>query len=803
MKALILELVEGPTLAERIAEGPIPVEESLAIARQITEALEAGHEAGVIHRDVKPANVKVKEDGTVKVLDYGLAKALEGETPIGQDSELSQSPTLTRKGTQVGVILGTAAYMSAEQARGKPVDKRTDIWAFGAVLYEMVTGEKAFDGESSASLSAAILTAEPRRVSELRPAVPAALDRTIAKCLAKDPDDRWQTARDLSDELRWIDSVPPLKPVAAVPRRSAKLPIAAAVLFGIVLGVGSTIWRDPDHEVPRSPVRYRERLPQDSRVGTRFSPTLVFSPDGSQLALNSGFATEQNQLHLRPLAELDWRVIPDAQGGYMPFFSPDGQWLGFFEGNTLWKISVKGGVQLAITDTHGLRSGASWRADNAIVLGSASSGLMMVSADGGPLEPVTTLGPEDAHHRWPQFTPDGMAVLFSVLRSDGDWPAVLDLERGEHWILEELGMGSAVRYVPTGHIVYSARGQFFAAGFDATKLAVTTAPVPVPGMDDLYVSPRSGLPYFTFSSTGHFAFLSGTQAQRTLVLVDRAGVRSPLVGAEGYYFSPRFSPDGTQFAVTDVLDRERTWIYDTESGTRSQLTRVTQADMPTWTSAGDRVTFTTDAYRSLRLKAPGASVDEELFTSANPSFAGAWSHDDEVLVFQEEDPVSTDIWLVTRQGDARPLLSSASRESSPDLSPDGQWLAYVSDESGRREVYMQPFPDLGERVTVSTNGGDEPRWSPTGSELFYRETDRMMVVSVQTSPRFRLTAPSELFRGDFLSPWNQSGVARTYDVAPDGQHFLMIERGEVEGATDLHVILNWFEELKQLVPTEN
>jgi len=255
--------------------------------------------------------------------------------------------------------------------------------------------------------------------------------------------------------------------------------------------------------------------------------------------------------------------------------------------------------------------------------------------------------------------------------------------------------------------------------------------------------------------------------------------------------------------VVDPLDYERTWIYDIRSGARSQLTSVGQSDMPVWTSDGDRMTFTTNAYRSLRVKALGASVDEELYTSDHPSFAAAWSPDDDVLVFEEIGPVSRDVWLVTREGDARPLLESAFEEESPDLSPDGRWLTYVSNESGRNEVYIQPFPELGERVTASVNGGDEPLWSPKGHELFYREDDRMMVVSVRTTPRLQVSRPRELFRGAFLSPSNQAGVARTYDVAPDGEHFLMIERGEAEGATDLHVILNWFDELKKLVPTEN
>ena len=487
----------------------------------------------------------------------------------------------------------------------------------------------------------------------------------------------------------------------------------------------------------------------------------------------------------------------------MPFFSPDGEWIGYFANGELKKVSVSGGVPITIGRITDLRAGATWGPDDTIVFSVAGAELYRIPAGGGDAEILTMLAPDEGQPWWPQFLPDGSAIVFTVNQISRHQVAVLDMRTRAYRILEELGEGRAARYAPTGHLVYvDARGQLLVSGFDASRLEVTSSPVPVSGLDDIHVAASpSNLPYFAISGKGHLAYLAGARAERTLALVDREGVSSPLADARGSFRHPRFSPKGTRVAV--VEGSQGIWIYDLASGTRSPLTARQQSTSPVWGPEPDSVTFTTGAYGSIHWTVIGASTDTQLLLRENPPFPAAWSPGGDALVFVEFHPQTQgDIWVSTRQADVRSLLTSKSDEQQPDLSPDGRWLAYVSDESGEDEIYVDRFPDLGKRVTVSVEGGREPLWSPKGDELFYRQEDRMMAVSVQTTPRFRPSRPRELFRGPFLSPATIGGITRTYDVAPDGEHFLMLEMGGGGGELELRVVLNWFEELKRLVPTE-
>ena len=617
---LVMEYIDGETLADRLTKGPLPLDQALAYGIQITDGLDKAHRAGIVHRDLKPGNMMLTKLG-VKLLDFGLAKPIENDTA----GDGSDAPTRQKALTQDRAIVGTPQYMAPEQVEGKSVDARTDIFAFGAVVFEMLTGRKVFDGDSQASLVAAILTSEPPKVSTLRSSLPSSLDRTVAKCLAKDPDDRWQTARDLWDELGWIESGASVETTVDKdkPRRSAMVAVVVGVLAGM-FAAGLAVWNTMSAPAPRPSLHFRESVPEGLEIRTMYSPPLVFSPDGDQLVLISGLALENHQLHLRSLDGFDWRELPETRGADMPFFSPDGQWLGYFSNGTLYKTSVVSGVRVAIADVQQLRAGATWGAteDDAIVFSAAGFGLMQVSANGGIPTALTTLAPGEERHWWPHFTPDGSAVLFTVLRADGYHPAVLDVDSGEYRVLEELGAGKVARYVPTGHIVYEARGQLYAAGFDAQRLVVTTAPVPVPGFDDVYVSPESGLAFFTISETGDFAYLAGTPGERGLVLVSRAGVSSPAFGARGNFRSPRFSPDETRVAVVEVLAVAGIWLYDVASSARSRVTTGGENGMPVWTSGGDRITFATNRYRSIHWQVVGTSVDEELYQSDKSFFRG-------------------------------------------------------------------------------------------------------------------------------------------------------------------------------------
>jgi serine/threonine-protein kinase len=817
VRALVLEYVEGPTLADRIAQGPIPIDEALPIAKQIAEALEVAHEQGIIHRDLKPANIKVKDDGTVKVLDFGLAKAFTPETP---DVSGSMSPTisLTAAATQMGMVIGTAAYMAPEQAKGLPVDKRADVWAFGAVLFEMLTGKKLFDAGDVSEMLASVLVKDPD-ISSMGTHVPANIRSVVRRCLVKDPRNRLRDIGDMrlamEGAFETMVSAPPAESTAPHPSAwRLTLPWVAAVLLAVITGIA--VWSLMRAPAPRLE-RFAIPLPAPETMGiSQGRRDIAVSPDGSTVVFSSA-DNPVFQLYVRPLDALTATPLQGLDRALEPFVSADSEWVGFFDNSddTLRRVSIFGGPPVTICRIDDLTLGADWAEDDTIVFGTdAPSGLWRVSANGGEPEELTTPDVEQGvNHGWPHVLPGGRALLFTILSGaiDDAQIALLDLETGDQRVL--VPGGSAPSYSPTGHIVYGVGNTLRAVGFDLDRLEVTN-PNPVPVLDGV-ITKNSGAANFDLARDGSLVYVAGTGggvAQRTLVWVDRAGREEPLETPVLAYQRPRVSPDGTRVAV-DVADPEGAdiWIHNLVRGTERRLTTDPAVDIgPLWTPDGDRVVFESDregpvALFSKLVDAPG---DAERLMSASDRQtieAAAWAADGQTLLFWwAGGGVFPDIGLLSMEGEraSEMLLETEFQTAGPAISPDGGWLAYHSDETGSREVYVQRFPDLGDKELVSTDGGEQPLWSPDGQELFYRGPRGMMVVPVETDPTFRAGDPEVLFDQQYYFDRSR----RTYDLAPDGQRFLMVKEGaatdDAEGpAAQAILIQNWFEELTRLVPT--
>ena len=829
-RALVLELVEGPTLADRITQGPIPRSDAVSIATQIAEALEAAHEQGVIHRDLKPANIKVRPDGTVKVLDFGLAKAFEPE--VAADPNLSLSPTvsLTAAATQMGMVIGTAAYMSPEQAKGQVVDKRADVWSFGVVLFEMLTGERPFKADDVSLTLARVLDREPDWV-ELDADLPPSLRVFLERCLAKDPKER---VRDIGDVRLALAGA--FDTTVAAPPESlggqqppAWQRPAALLLAGVALAAltGAAVWQLKPQSMQRSPVRFS--IPPPTPGVVQLSNTLrdvAITPDGRRIVYSAGGGNPL-QLYVRvleelvavPLAGLDDRV-------YGPAVSGDGAWISYFDRNddTLNKVSILGGPSLRLCSMNGTQEGASW-GDDIIIFGTRTpGGLWRVSADGGEPEELTTPDADrgEVNHAWPHMLPGGRAVLFTIMPEgglSGAQIAVLDLETGDQTVL--VPGGSDARYVHSGHIVYGTGGTLRAVGFDLDRLAVTTSPIPV--LDGVNTKQRGGAANFDVSRDGTLVYVpvgGGTAGgESTLVWVNRDGSEEPLGVPADHYFRPRVSPDGAMVAVEirdPISGTSAVWTVDVTRATRSILTREAgAASRPTWNREGTHLVFRFEGAGAgaglFRTPADGTG-EAELLLEEERSYtqleSDDWSSDgSELLVTYAAPGLDRDVGvlLLGDDGALRPLVSSDAAEGLAALSPDGGWIAYSSDETGRRDVYIARFPDLRDRTPISTDGGRDVRWSADGRELFYRSPDglRMMAVPVSTEPTLELGTPSVLFD----SAAYHIGGGRHHDLAPDGR-FLMIKPALAATASSaappeqVVVVQDWHSELERLVPLD-
>jgi len=840
LNALVLELVEGPTLAERIQQGPLPVDETIAIAKQIAEALEAGHEAGIIHRDLKPANIKVTEDGAVKVLDYGLAKALEGDSSSQDDSELSQSPTLTRQGTQIGVILGTAAYMSPEQAKGKRVDKRTDIWAFGAVVYEMLTGNRAFAGEDVSDTLAAVLRAEPDWE-----VLPAQLSPTLltflARCLEKDRSQRTRDAGDLRLAIDGAFDVPVSQPGETERASTQRRPLVMSLVALVALSVGLLLGRasQPESSARTNP-RERTRLALNLVNGYYLSGgteleklvphallrpsrrSFSWSPDGRTLvyAASDGDTT---RLFRRSLGRELATSIAGTEGAHVPFVAPDGADIGFFVGTELKRVSLDSGEVRTITTSGAKpepRRGASWSVDDTILVASGN-GIYQVPASGGEMRRLT--GDDPAHREplaFPELLPDGRAVLFNIVVGTvaSEWDiAVESLDTGERRVVIE--GGSDPRYVSSGHILFLRAGSLMAIPFDIERRETTGSPIRV--LEDVMHAAQgpngnldTGAGQFSVSSSGELAYVPGgiyPPVDSKLAWVDRTGASEllPLPGS-GPYYNPRFSPDGTRLAyVSGSRGNVQIWMYDIELQTPVRLTSTGENYPPIWSPDGSRVAFRSVSegrYQLMSLKADGSEEPQSMTRDDVSGHPTSWSRDG-VLAFFTGSVSHRDIWTLSTNDDGLPkaFLATPADETAAAFSPNGRWLAYISDETGRFEVYVRPFPEGTPVYRVSTAGGGAPAWSRDGRELYYRSSGEqratgVMVVDVTSDPDFTRGKPRALFDAEF-----ETSVPRSYDMSPEGDRFVMrtISQAEPQPVTEIQVVLNWLDELKRLVPTED
>ena len=796
---LVLELVDGDTLADRMKRGAIPVEESLKLALQIAEALEAAHEKGVIHRDLKPANVKVTEDGKVKVLDFGLAKAFESDDA---DVSVSNSPTLSMAATQQGVVLGTAAYMSPEQAKGRKVDRQTDIWAFGCVVYEMLTGRPAFPGEDVTEVLASVI--KTRANMELLPTnIHATVPKILSRCLEKDTKKRFRDIGDVQFELEQILADPNgvfVQPVSerAQAKSQSKLPwVVAVVLTGIVVGLA--VW-NLKREAPGPVGRFSHVLPEGQQFSGSIGPVVAVSPDGSRMVY-----VANQQLYLRPMDTLESTpILGTDENPVAPFFSPDSEWVGYRSGadEQLKKIAVVGGAPVPLTVVASLPFSISWDVDDTILY-EDDGDIMRVPADGGEPE-VLIPRLEEARIRYPQLLPGGEAVLFQV---EGGQVGVQSLDSEESKILFP---GERPRYVSTGHIIYGQADVLFAVPFDTRSLEVTGGQVPL--VEGVQPSPMQ----YAVSDSGSLVYVSASavgDVQHTLVWVARDGTQRLVTEEKRAYQMPRVAPDGERLALTFTEGSERhAWIYDILRDSFSRLTFEGRDNFPLiWTPDGNWITFQSDrdgVNNLYRQPADGTGPAERLTTNDVTEVPSSWTPDGNILAFYTLG-AEQGIWLLPMEGDRtpQPFMSSPNFECCAMFSPDGQWLAYVSDETGRRHVYVRPYPEEGGQWLVSgEEGGGESRWSPDGTELFYRSGDqleRMMAVSVQTEPTFRADTPRMLFEGSYQVSANQPGGTPYYDISPDGQRFLMIDTEAEQGAgAQINIVLNWFQELRERVPVD-
>lgn len=813
---LVMELVDGETLANRLQRRPLPLDEALKVAIQIADALDKAHRQGVVHRDLKPANIVLTNSGA-KLLDFGLARLKTTPGASGFTAVSTQAPL-----TGAGTILGTLTYMSPEQVEGREIDHRSDIFSFGCVVYEMVTGRRAFAGDSAASVIAAILDAHPPDIRTQQPLAPVGLDHIVKTCLAKDPERRWQSARDVAIELDRIDTNPQPELIAPVPISRRRRAIIVAGVLGLIAGGGviaillsgmRSQTSTPAVRVTRSALT----LPSDISLRSGMSSSVVLSPDGSRLAfvavrgLSRGADPEvggEGQLYLRALDELNEDPLAGTEGACCPFFSPDGQWIGFFANGKIKKVAITGGAPQTICDAGGFRGGT-WGSDDTIVFSpSGTSGLFQVAAAGGTPQPLTTLDAEkrEKSHRFPSFLPRGKAVLFTITSADmasfdEAQVALVSVDTGERRVLFD--GGTQPRYLATGHVAYVRGTSIFAAPFDLNQLAVTGQPVAV--LEGVSTSAQFAAADLSISQGGSLAYVRGglRESDRRLVWVDREGRVEPAVDIQRTFFDVRLSPDGSQLAIVIGGNNDHLWLYDL---TRRALTRLTfdrDNISPDWTPDGKRITFSSNraAVRSSTriaqmnlfwVDSDGSAQAERFVEGSHNATVGSWSADAGTFAFGELRAAEYDIFAVSKaSGGARtgrPLIQTPFNELYPRFSPDARWLAYVSDESGQWEVYVRPFPSLGAKWQVSTGGGSMPRWDASGRELFYQNGARMMAVPIRIGETFSPGVPRALFEGPYLG--------QAFDVSRDGR-FLMIQTGSSEvPSRELTLVQNWFSELK-------
>jgi Tol biopolymer transport system component len=801
--------------------GPLPLDDALSIARQIVEALESAHDRGVVHRDLKPANIKITPEGVVKVLDFGLAKVLEDEPP---KSPLGNSPTVTVGHTRAGVILSTAAYMSPEQAIGRPVDRRSDIFSFGAVLYEMLAGKRAFTGTTAPDVLEAVVKKDPDW-SALPTGTPGYVRRLLERTLAKDRKERLQAIGEARIMLAKPQTEEPALAAGATapsPARFGRLPSIAAGVLPVVAAVSLWAPRRSTQPVDRPLVRLDVdlgadvSLPAATNAASVYGSTVAISPDGMRLVYASGTPTK---LFTRRLDQSKSTELPGTQGAVAPFFSPDGQWIGFRADGKLSKISVEGGAVIALGDV-GLSAGAGWSEDGNILTGS-TKGLLRIRDSGGPPETVVALGNGGVGLAFPQILPGGKAVLFSAYTAPNpDASSIEVLTLADHHRKTVSRGGTSPRYLATsnvtGYLVYLNKATLFAIPFDLEKLETRGAALPI--LDDVASNGVVGTAQLSISRTGTLVYRRGGESSELLTVawLDGAGKTRPLLAKPGAYAHPSLSPDGQRLAleVTEGSGAD-IWVYDWQRDTMTRLTFDGRSRYPIWSPDGRNIVLQTPGAGMSVTRSDGAGKPQPLTQSKNLQYPWSFTADGKRMAFYEQDSkTGRDLWTVPMESDGAGLragkpelfLQTPADERDPALSPDGRWLAYASNESGTFQIYVRAFPDKGGKWQISNAGGAFPMWSRTGHELFFEIRDSHIMAAPYrvlgdsfVADKPRLWSERPIASGNGIRNWN-------FDLAPDGKRIVALmpateAKGSQEAQNQVTFLLNFFDELRRRVPT--
>ncbi len=824
---LVMEFLEGESLSEKLKRGPLPTDELLKTAIEVADALEKAHRAGIIHRDLKPGNVMLTKSGA-KLLDFGLAKTMTAAVSSAGNSSASvfaAAVTLSSPASPLssaGAILGTVQYMAPEQIQGLEADARSDIFAFGLLLYEMATGKRAFQGKTQSSVVGQILAMDPAPISSLQPMTPPALSRLVSTCLEKDPEERFQTIHDVKLRLVEVSEAPALSTVTSPRKNRERIGWAIAgvlALTATALAIGF-VQRAPK---PAQPMRLSVDLGADATLSsTNFGAYAILSPDGTRLAFVAVGADKTRRLYIRSLDQMQANVLSGTEGAGDPFFSPDDQWIAFFAGGKLKKVSVQGGAVVTLCDAPNDRGG-SWGDDGSIVFAAGNrEGLSKVSSAGGKPEPLTTLNQRagEVTHRWPQVLPGSKDVIFTDHTSGSQFDdadiAVYSAVSGKVKTL--FHGGSYARYLPSGHLVYVHNSTLFAVPFDIKRLEVTGQSAPV--VEGVASSPGTGGAQFSFSDLGTSVYVAGSAVNLDVSIywMDATGKFTPLRETPGDYNDLAISPDGKRLAM-DITNGNKTdiWVYEWE---RDTLTRLTFAgdsnDRPVWTPDGQRIVYSSsekgDVGNLWWIRADGGGDAQRLAESKYTQIPHSWTPDGKVLALIQIDPVTQQDILTMpvegsektgwKPGQPKPFVSTSAVEVYPAFSPDGRWIAYQSNESGTFEVYVRPFPGLGGKWQISTGGGALPEWSRNGKELFYRTNDsKIMVVSYTTSgDSFHADKPRLWSPGQFTA----RGSSLNYALHPDGKRFAVLKAGNGETGPppikNVSFIFNFFDELRRKVP---